>query len=342
MSLGSLKFDESFDQYLLVSPSNSLVLTGDCTIEFFFKWSVKDGNNGILIAAGPSGPIMISVNRAAENNTRIYFNTSSASTYNPTKSINDNEWHHVAFVRKGISSNNVSVFVDGAIDGYVTNSSTWNFGSGFMIGGWMLYDGTPYHPNSYNGYLSNLRICKNAVYNGPFQVQFKNLTIIPRTVLLLNMASDNPYMDSSINNIAITAYNNPTQMQISPFEFLNKFLILSTDKKTVTSYDANIDVAGTTITIPSSVTSIASSAFSGCAALTSITLQRTSDQVLTTLGSNCFLGTGLTVASVLTLYNQGYTRDNLVTSGIPRNVVDQTIASQDGVVNVTAYYYFTI
>jgi hypothetical protein len=95
----------------------------------------------------------------------------------------------------------------------------------------------------------------------------------------------------------------------------------------------------TSISIPSSVISIASTAFQGCSLLTSVTLQRTSSQGLTILSSNCFLNTGLTVTSILTMYNQGYTRYNLITSGIPTNIIDESIVTQDGEVTINVYYY---
>jgi uncharacterized protein (DUF433 family) len=115
--------------------------------------------------------------------------------------------------------------------------------------------------------------------------------------------------------------------------------------ETVTSIGAgafnitSIKTVLTSVTIPNTVTSIGASAFQGCSLLTSLTLQRTSTQGLTTLGSNCFLNTGLTVTSILTIYNQGYTRYNLITSGFPTNIVDETIATQDGEVIITVYYH---
>ena len=96
------------------------------------------------------------------------------------------------------------------------------------------------------------------------------------------------------------------------------------------------------VTIPNSVTSIGVIAFQSCSSLTSVILQRLKTQGLTTLGSNCFYLTGITVTGVLTLYNQGYIRDNLITSGIDPNIVDQSIADPDGVVNITMYYYYTV
>jgi hypothetical protein len=43
------------------------------------------------------------------------------------------------------------------------------------------------------------------------------------------------------------------------------------------------------------------------------------------------------------MYNQGYTRYNLINSGIPATIVDQTIADQneEGVVDINIYYYYT-
>jgi hypothetical protein len=246
--VGSLKFESSrINQYLVVSPSSALVFPGDCTIEFFCKCSVTPGNNGILIAAGPSGPLMIAVNRAIERNAKMYFDTSSFSPYQPQAEINDNVWHHVAFVRKGMSTNNVSVFIDGAFDGSITEYSTWNYGSGFLIGGFIL-NGEPYQPNSYNGLLSNLRICNNAVYDAPFEVQLdNNLSSIPGTVLLLNTAFNNPYVDSSPNAIVITPTlnNNPTPLKDSPIT-LNISLSLGEkviiNKSDVRFNDANVFV----------------------------------------------------------------------------------------------------
>jgi uncharacterized protein (DUF433 family) len=117
---------------------------------------------------------------------------------------------------------------------------------------------------------------------------------------------------------------------------------------TVTSIGAgafnitSIKTVLTSVTIPNTVTSIGASAFQGCSLLTSLTLQRSQIQGLTTLGLGCFLNTGLTVTSILTMYDQGYTRYNLITSGFPANIVDQTIANKDGSVTIPAYYYFTL
>ena len=65
-------------------------------------------------------------------------------------------------------------------------------------------------------------------------------------------------------------------------------------------------------------------------------MKRSSVQGLTTLDSNCFLNTGFTVTNyqdVLTMYNQGYTRDNLITTGIDTNIIDTAIAD--------VYFIFT-
>jgi hypothetical protein len=162
----------------------------------------------------------------------------------------------------------------------------------------------------------------------------------------------------------------PSELTISGFQsdLVNRivtvydYLNLSLNKITIISCNQSIDITGITIIIPNSVTSIgsnafkdsillssviisrsvvsiASSAFQGCSNLTSVILNRVIGEELTSLGTNCFLNTAISIESILAMYRMKYSRYNLISSGIPINTVDQVIVSEDGFVNITVYYY---
>jgi hypothetical protein len=145
---------------------------------------------------------------------------------------------------------------------------------------------------------------------------------------------------------------------VTVYDYLN----LSLNKITISSYNSEINITGIPIIIPSSVISIGpnafqnsillssviisrsvtiidSSAFQGCSSLVSVMLKRVSNEELTSLKTNCFLNTALTSQSILEMYKMGYTRYNLITSGIPVNILDQVISNEDEEVNITVYYY---
>jgi hypothetical protein len=72
--------------------------------------------------------------------------------------------------------------------------------------------------NGYKGYLSNLRIVKgSALRSGNFTTPTTNLTAVSGTQLLLNMAYNSPFTDSSPNNISFsTSATPPTASTLSP------------------------------------------------------------------------------------------------------------------------------
>lgn len=97
----------------------------------------------------------------------------------------------------------------------------------------------------------------------------------------------------------------------------------------------------TEVIIPDSVTKIGIGAFQGCSNLTNIIFQRSISDGLTILGSNCFLNTSLNSQFILEIYRSGYTRYDLITSGLPTNIVDQVISNENGgVITISLYYYF--
>ncbi len=84
-------------------------------------------------------------------------------------------------------------------------------------------------------------------------------------------------------------------------------------------------------TVPSSVTSIGQNAFQNCLGLSSITLQRLLINILTTLGSNSFLGTisinSTNYSSLTRMILQGYTSTNLTTAGFDPVAITLAVAA---------------
>ena len=207
---GSIYFN-GIDQYLQINYNPSLNLYGDFTIEFFAKCDINNKSLGTIIASvGGNGinQIEISINYdyPGRNGFVIYNNFNNI--YNGKKSINDNKWHHIAITRYGSYTDNIMIFIDGILDGKTTNSNMWDFGTaGCRIAGCIspgLLDDT------YNGYLSNMRINNgNAIYITDFLPPINKLNNITNTVLLLKMDINNPFLDSSINNINILKSGNP-------------------------------------------------------------------------------------------------------------------------------------
>ena len=112
---------------------------------------------------------------------------------------------------------------------------------------------------------------------------------------------------------------------------VNAFFVFSDSNKTsITGFNSAFSFTGLTPEIPSSVTSIGPNAFLNCSTLTNITFKRTSDQGLTSLGSNCFSGIGITTTNFTSVTNMcimGYTPDNLITSGISTTILNKAVVN---------------
>ena len=218
MSVGSIYFNGN--SQLLISANSNLTLTGDFTIEFYAKCSNTPVNPyaaffrpNVYFVEG-NYICSISLNNTFSGNfVTLFLDESGTILYRGNIIVANSLWHHVAIVRNGTSTNNVSVYVDGVLDGKSSNNTTWDFGtSGVIIGG-----KSDQVVSCYDGSFSNLRVVNGtALYTSNFTPSTTNLTAVPGTVLLLNTAFKNPFIDSSPNNIEITQNNSPTPQTDSP------------------------------------------------------------------------------------------------------------------------------
>ena len=176
-SMSSLYFERASGtpDYFNIDAHADFLLDGDFTIDFWIYatgYAVHDGKNQrILIMDRNSGNVA--------NNFQILLNDSNGTIYlwggtsgtlqyqSNTANVADSRWHHVAVVRNGSSSGNLSTFVDGTLDTATTYTNSINANGrttlrpslGTAQGG----------GGGFQGYISNFRIIKGqALYTQNF------------------------------------------------------------------------------------------------------------------------------------------------------------------------------
>jgi len=176
---------------------NPFLFEGDFTIEMFFKLTsmqvtggysypcllwlpphtgrIADGNTGykLQINNGASGYVIYMASNSPDN-----FQIEAGSG---AGAVSLNTWYHMAIVRDGMGSNNMSMYMNGVRYGQITYTGpVGSLGNTARIGA----SGRNY--GNFAGYINNVRIVKGtAVYSGAsFTVPTSNLTAISGTSLL--------------------------------------------------------------------------------------------------------------------------------------------------------------
>lgn len=203
----SVYFDGSGD-YLQLADSTSWDLTGDFTIEMWiYKSSLSSQTFFLVGTAGSSTSILLYQNAS---NAIIFLTSSAVITSSTSAALN--QWNHIALVRNGSGSNNITLYLNGLNVGQATNTTsfTGDASNGVRIGA--------EYPTGFEflGYISNVRIVKGtAVYTSAFTPSTTPLTAISNTVLLTCQSTT--IIDSSTNAFTITATGNATASKFNPF-----------------------------------------------------------------------------------------------------------------------------
>ena len=174
---GSVQFDGSGDYLSLASTSDFAYGTGDFTWEMWVYIISFSGNRYILDHGSNGGTI----SNGDNGNTRFHYYTSTTGTSSILYTtgfgtqLSTNTWYHFAAVRKnGITS----LYTNGILS--VSASDTHNYSAQTLTIG--QYGAGSYE---FNGHISNLRILKGtALYTSNFTPPFRELEVIPNTVLL--------------------------------------------------------------------------------------------------------------------------------------------------------------
>jgi len=205
-------YANSSTSYLKIADSTAFDLPNDFTVEFWFYPTTLSNNPYIMtLGQSTSGDGFLIYYSNATASLRFYSN-GSAVLIGP--SLSNNQWYHIAIVRSGGGSNNLTMYVNGVSQVTATNTTSYTgiAGNGACIGA--EYSGT--FGGNWWHYLSNLRLVKGtAVYTGAFTPPTAPLTAISGTSLLT--CQSNRFVDNSSNAHSITVTGTPSVQPFSPF-----------------------------------------------------------------------------------------------------------------------------
>ena len=216
---------------------------GDFTIELFC-------NVGTIATEGSTNPSLLLI-----GSIQLYLNATSGSpnfvalhvggadiVESAADSITIGVWHHIAIVRSGSGTNNLSLYLNGTRVDQVTNTATLGGSSGTSrIGN---YAANP--AGGINGYMSNVRILKGtALYSGSsLTVPTSALTAITNTKLLT--CQSNRFIDNSATGFALTVAATPQASAFTPM------LTSTVYDSAVNGASAHCDGSGDYITVATS------------------------------------------------------------------------------------------
>jgi hypothetical protein len=196
-------------QYLTYPNSSNFAFgTAAFTIEFFINGA---SNNDKFILGGRSAIGTMHITTGGSGSTAGVLRYVGSSTIVSPNVITDSSYHHCAIVRDG--SNNVKLYVDGALvasgtdtTNYTTTSGTWYIGTNDVAPG----------SNLLAAALSNLRVVKGtAVYTAAFTPPSSPLTAVSGTSLLTLQSST--IIDNSGNSVSISNTGSVTTSVSYPF-----------------------------------------------------------------------------------------------------------------------------
>ena len=181
---GSAYFDGTADN-LSIAGSTALATTGDLTLEAWAYLNSASNYTGIFSMRNSTNADGLAINILNTGYIDFSLDGSSPGEYTGTL-VPLKQWFHVALVRSGSSTNNVSCYLNGTRVGQFTSNFTSNGASNVAIIGRYYADGA----NQYNlnGFISSLRyVVGSALYSGTtLTVPTAPFTDIKGTQVLLN------------------------------------------------------------------------------------------------------------------------------------------------------------
>jgi hypothetical protein len=199
-------FDGTGDYLSISSNANLNASNGDFTVEGWVYQTVRNTNSCTFFSLRNADDSTFADPGINNDGKLQCWNSSGAFGSASTATVSLFQWTHVAFVR---SSNVLYYYINGTQSGSTTMTNTWS-GTTPKIGGqgW----------NSafmFNGYISNFRYTKSAVYTTNFTPSTTPLAAITNTQVLT--CQSNRFIDNSANAYAITRNGDVSVQAFSPF-----------------------------------------------------------------------------------------------------------------------------
>ena len=195
---GSGYFDGTGD-YLSVA-NNALIATGDFTMEAWCYTTRNNAYQGIISSGDSSNTAGARIVQGNTGNVEFWVNNQA----NTSTALPINQWNHVAIVRSGSGSNNISCYLNGTRLGQLTQTSSTT--NNTVVVGRYYNNGTDqYH---WLGYIADARfVVGSAVYSGAtYTVPTAPLTAVTNTQLLLS-GTNGGIIDTSMSNDLETVGN---------------------------------------------------------------------------------------------------------------------------------------
>lgn len=180
---GSMYFDGNGDYVKVTNTTTSV--SGDFTIECWVNFSsyASSGANSRVFCMKPGGntadnlQLIVGISSpAVAGSVSVWTN---AYICHGSTVVSDGSWHHIAVTRE---SGTVKLYIDGALDGSGSNSTTFDF-SGHKIG---TRDETTDATSKYSGSIADFRtVVGTAVYTSNFTPPTAPLTDITNTLALV-------------------------------------------------------------------------------------------------------------------------------------------------------------
>jgi len=209
LGVGSINFNGT-TQYLTVPSNAGFALgTGDFTIEGWFYCLNVTSTNRILGTNTNNNDTGFNLDIATNQLEFGGWTTTTKLTAAQTAALL-NTWAHIAWVR---NSGVETLYINGVSTATATRSLNFTTTN--------LYIGVTGSGNlgfPFSGYISNLRISNNSVYNAAFTPSQSLLPATANTKLLLNVLNSSSFInDSSANKFTLTNVGSATWTATGPF-----------------------------------------------------------------------------------------------------------------------------
>jgi hypothetical protein len=201
--VASYYFNGSNNGIRMANNTNLNFGTGDFTVEFWMKANTQNTlYPTITSATADNSGTMLRINPVTG---RLSFDAEVAqfSTLETANTVTDNAWHHIACVK---FNNKGFLFLDGRIEANTANGA-WSVITNASLSDGTIGRGRTTDGNNDNdlfqGWLSNFRVAKRAIYTNTFTPPNRVLAPIPNTQLLT--VRNTTVVDDSGNNLLLVA-----------------------------------------------------------------------------------------------------------------------------------------